>query len=81
MADDVITQVDQLSYARIQSQRCPYCGSPRFASSSPPSRLIEKVYEGVKEMVRQRTDCENCGRSWWDVFMLSHIEELEEGEE
>jgi uncharacterized protein with PIN domain len=72
--DGEITEIDQRSYARIQGQMCPYCGGKEIV---PPHRFeFEMVDDGDKKMVRQRTECENCGRQWWDVFILSHIEEI-----
>jgi YgiT-type zinc finger domain-containing protein len=71
-----ITQVDQLSYARVHGRMCPYCGGKDLDISR--TNEFEKVYEENREMIRQRAECENCGRAWWDCFMLSHIEELKE---
>lgn len=76
-----LANLTRMSYTRVQGQACPYCAGPAICNSSPPSRMIEKVYEGNKEMVRQRAECESCGRSWWDVFLLAQVEELAEGEE
>jgi ribosomal protein S27AE len=78
MAED---ELDILNYRRVWLQKCPYCGGSDICSTAAPSRMMEKVYEGKKEMVRQQAECENCGRSWHDVFTLTHIEELAEGDE
>ena len=78
--NDESSELDQLSYTRIHDQQCPYCKGTDICS--PRSFMtLEKVYVGDKAMLRQRAECENCGRAWWDVFVLSYIEELAEGEE
>lgn len=64
------------SFARVEQKRCPYCGGSYLFSDN----YFEKVYEGKKEMVRQEAGCKNCGREWWDVFVLSGIEDRQQAE-
>ncbi len=52
------------------SHKCPYCGGADISGrgydyDEPPARII---------------DCENCGKSWMDVFTLTDVLELDADE-
>ncbi len=66
----------QLSYVRLHDQ-CPYCGG----TDLNPVSEFENTRHREGLFIRQKCECENCGREWWDVFRLSHIEEYKEYKE
>jgi len=43
---------------------CPYCGSSQIGADH---------FDG--ECASQRCDCDQCGKSWWDMYKLVDIEE------
>ena len=67
----MLTEAQRKAYLE-HSDHCPYCGG-----DETEVQMAENDYEGT---YRQRITCNECGRWWVEVYMLTRIEGSPEGE-
>ena len=64
-ADDPMTVGDYLAHHGL---RCPYCKSRDLGPEKP------RTDDLTGEQVWIRVECEDCGRSWYDIYALVGFE-------
>lgn len=60
------TKEQQRNYK--QTFHCPYCGSENCGAPNEIQLDEDEAYQIVV--------CDNCERSWKDVYLFTHIEEI-----
>ena len=65
----MLTKAQKQAYLKA-SHKCPYCGSRMIEGTG------ERTFDG--DDISQKVECQDCRKTWWDIYRLHDIEE--EGE-
>ena len=59
-----ITEANKAKYLKAKGCHCPYCGSKQISADPPEADGGE---------VSSQVICEDCGKTWIDVFKLADV--------
>ena len=70
--DSMKNQFDKKLYLELKGKCCPYCESSNLSYHDGFN------YEGSTEGVYEAVQCDSCGKSWRDIFVLTDVEEIKD---